>query len=76
MKNKYSMEKIPIEQLPELRKVLQTMIEQNNQRLERMYCVFTTKTEPNEIFVLTPYDFLNLNFEPQFYNFDLYQVIE
>ena len=72
----YSKKEISIENLPGLTNALQAMVQQGDARLEKMYCVFTVETEPNEVFVLTPYDFLDLNPKPEFSNFNLYQVIE
>lgn len=73
---RYNKQEISIENLPALINALQTMVQQNDVRLEKIYCVFTVETEPNEIFVLTPHDFLELNPKPKFSNFNLYQVIE
>ena len=73
---RYNKKEISIENLPGLTNTLQAMVQQGDIRLEKMYCVFTIETEPNEVFVLTPYDFLDLNPKPKFSHFNLYQVIE
>ena len=75
MKHKYDKKNIPIEQIPGLTNTLKAMIQQGDERINKIYCVFMTETEPNEVFVLTPYDFVDLEQKPKFYNFSLYQVI-
>ena len=63
------------EQLPILINTLKQMIEQGDERINQMRCVYTQK-ETSIWTMLMPYDFIDLDPKPEISVFYLYQVIE
>ena len=70
---KWNKKHIPLVQLPALTNTLKQMIQQGDERLEKMRCVFR-QTGTDIYFIFTPYDFIDLDPKPQIETFFLYQA--